>query len=484
MAGRLPPASPPKWHSHLSALELPTQGSPAASSPVRDRALAEGSEKKAWTGAVLDDSLLERPLAIRSVLSGVYLAKSESSVGTLPENEGRDHWVVTPVEGTGEYTIQVEDEDGCWYLSADQGKRVGLVPEDDGSGRQRWVFKQTGDSEFSIRVAGGKSDDKVYLGVDEDSRVRLYAKMNGRPSLWTAEAVPYCDDAAQSGSPDVDVSDPDDEPEPAAPSLPRKAGPKPSATSHVPARAVQDLRDSFSEDQLNAILQLISLPENGHPRWHTMYGYVEFLGDGRGFTTTIFGACSGTGDLYMVFEELANDPNRSALCDQLLEFKDKLRNKRGDDIQGIEGIKPLIRRLGDDPAWQRAVWKVFTKLYWRFAIDWCDKKGAAAGRPGPVLKLPASRGFMVDTSTNHGANADSLMRIVKRMNNPNSKNEVAWIKDFADARGVDEAHSFGNHLLAPLPTRHSRQRGRCRPPRDSRMPPRRPRQQSRAVTVV
>lgn len=421
------------------------------------RSLEEGSEKKAWTGAVLDASLLDRPLVIRSALSGVYLAKSteeSSTVGTHTDGDSR--WVVTPVAGGGtrnEYTIQVDsgDDGESWFLAADEeGKKVSLTREDDGGGRQRWVFRQGGDSQFSIRVAGGKSDDTVYLGVDEDNRVRLYAKMNGRPATWTAMPVPFCDEI----EPDVDRSDPEDDDDDTAPaaaaSLPRKAlNPKQPRRSHVPLAALQALKDGFTADQVEAILQLVSLPENGHPRWYTMYGYVEFLGDGRGFTTTIFGACSGTGDLYMVFEELAKDQDRSELCDQLLEFKAALKHKRGDDIQGIEGIKPLIRRLGDDPAWQRAVWKVAIKLYWRFAVEWSDKKGAAAGRPGPVLKLPASRGFMVDTATNHGANVDSLMRIVRRMNNPNSKNEVAWIKDFADARyqllksGYDDLDTSG-----------------------------------------
>ena len=209
-----------------------------------------------------------------------------------------------------------------------------------------------------------------------------------------------------------------------------------ATTDKVALRAQLSAHTSLpmTEKDVDVILQLISLPENSTPQWWTNYNYIEFLGDGRGFTVTLYGACSGTGDLAMIFDELAGISPRSAKCEELLAFRGALKKKRGDDITGIEPIKKIIRGLGEDSAWQQAVWKVYVKLYWRFALDWADKRGDGARRPGPVLRLPATRGFMVDTAINHGADFDSLMDVVKRMKDPRATDEVAWATDFAEAR--------------------------------------------------
>ncbi|NBU17041.1 MAG: hypothetical protein EBS48_08540, partial [Actinobacteria bacterium] len=208
--------------------------------------------------------------------------------------------------------------------------------------------------------------------------------------------------------------------------------------TRVPRETVPELvkLTGFREKDVDVVLQLISLPENSTPKWWTNYNYIEFLGDGRGFTATLFGACSGTGDLAMIFEELARITPRSAACDRLLDYLPALKKKRGDDIKGIEPIKKIIKELGDDAAWQRAVWKVYVKLYWRFAAAWADKSAECAGRPGPKLTLPLTRGFMVDTAINHGAEYSSFMDIVKRMPEParSSRDELVWFRAFADAR--------------------------------------------------
>lgn len=427
----IPAASPPKWHAHLSALawrDVPAGRAAAAAAAVPQ---AEGralSQTRAWT-EVLDPALVGRALAIKPVLVAGVLSSSNCSgtavdISPADDGSGRQRWLLVDTDTPGEYTLVVhggrECDTGCWYVgaAAAEGKGVSLHPRDDGTGRQRWSFKQTGDTTYVARLVGGKEDDKVYLGIDEDARVRLYAKMNGRPSMWDITPIPFCEDTEERPE------------EPERPGRPERP---PADSSQVPASAVAALQGSFTAAQMDVIMQLISLPENGHPKWPSNYGYIEFLGDGRGFTATIFGACSGTGDLYMVFEELAKDPDRSAACDELLTFKKALKGKRGDDISGIEGIKPLIKQLGDDPAWRRAVWKVYVDLYWRRAVEWCDKKGEAARRPGPALALPASRGFMVDAYINHGS-YDSMMYIVKRMKDSGAKDEAAWVRDFADAR--------------------------------------------------
>lgn len=405
------PPQPTKWHAHLSAVQAPTPVAAAARAPPPTPPSAKASS----SGNSLAPSLLGAEVLLRPKTGHVFLGREERAVDADPK---KHEWLIRAVEGAvGEYNILVANDDGGYrYLSVPvEGKDVDLWSADDGSGRQRWIFKQVGDTQYVIRLAGGKRDDRVYLGMRDDlSSVRLFSEEKGEQTEW-----------------EITLAE-----------LPRRAKPVAEASAvartKVPAQVVPELLKltSLTEKDIDVILQLISLPENSTPQWWTNYNYIEFLGDGRGFTATLYGACSGTGDLAMIFDELANLSPRSKGCEELLAYRDALKKKRGDDIKGIEPIKKIIKNLGEDSAWQQAVWKVYVKLYWKFATEWADKKGESAKRPGPVLKTPLTRGFMVDTAINHGADYDSLMDVVKRMPEAarNSKDELAWFRAFADAR--------------------------------------------------
>lgn len=245
-------------------------------------------------------------------------------------------------------------------------------------------------------------------------------------------------------------------------------GPEP-ANAHVPAEAAEAVRAcmGLSADQVDVIMSLVSLPENGSSRWWDFYNYAEYGDDGaqRGYTTTIFGACSGTGSLLRVFDALATiDPGH-----KLLKYHDALRMAKGGSIKGLEGLAhvggdpkkakarydastpngrthldhiegDLARLPNDDPSWRRAVWAAFIDLNWRSAADFCAKRGQAfASRPGPVLTTPLAMGFVVDTSLNHGDarywnEADTWKVVFKRMRNPRATAEGAWLEDFMEAR--------------------------------------------------
>lgn len=201
---------------------------------------------------------------------------------------------------------------------------------------------------------------------------------------------------------------------------------------HLPESAAADLhaRMGLTPRQCDTILQLICLPENGELQWWKHYNYIEKLGDGRGFTVTIFGACSGTGDLLMIFDELAT----IAPQHPLLKYREALARCRGESTKDIKGLLKDIPALGDDQAWQAAVWKIYVKLYWKFASAFAAKKKQCEKRPGPVLSSPLAKGFLVDTAINHGADLPSFDKIIKRMDNPNDTNEAAWLADFMTTR--------------------------------------------------
>ena len=213
-------------------------------------------------------------------------------------------------------------------------------------------------------------------------------------------------------------------------------------TTHLPQSAQTDIGKlmGLTAQQIDTTLQLICLAENAETGWWKHYNYIERLGDGRGYTVTLYGACSGTGDLLMIFDELAKiNPQHP-----LLKYHAALRKCRGEDVKGIEGLLKDIPALGEDEEWKRAVWAVYLALYWRFAAAFASKTKECEKRPGPALKTPLAKGFMVDTAINHGADMDSFKKILKRMQQPEQLNETAWLTDFMKTRqqmlkrGVDD----------------------------------------------
>lgn len=208
---------------------------------------------------------------------------------------------------------------------------------------------------------------------------------------------------------------------------------EPVKVTQVPTEVVPQLERllGLTPKQVDTVLQLISLPENGNPRWWEHYAYIEDLNDGRGFTCTLFGACSGTGDMLMIFEEVMKIDAKHPL----VKFIPSLRKcKAGHIDAGCKGLPSVFKGLSDDAVWRQAVWIVYIKLYWTFAAEFCAKKGSCAKRPGPVLTTPASKGFLVDTSLNHGSNMQSVMYIVNKMQNKDATDEAAWMTDFAKTR--------------------------------------------------
>jgi hypothetical protein len=222
----------------------------------------------------------------------------------------------------------------------------------------------------------------------------------------------------------------------------------------------------FSSTHVDTVAQLINLPEQGNVHYGLYYNYIE-LGDDhliRGYTVTLFGACSGTGDLLKVFEELEKiNPKHS-----LLKYLPALRKAKGGSIKGLEGLGHVkgdpkkakadyTKWKADDPKahlahiegdlahlplsdldWQTAVWNVFIDMYWQSAKEFCEKTGACAHRPGPVLSSPLAFAFLVDTSLNHGPatywNSTDMWSFIKKLKGLPSNDEHKFLGQLINAR--------------------------------------------------
>jgi hypothetical protein len=222
----------------------------------------------------------------------------------------------------------------------------------------------------------------------------------------------------------------------------------------------------LSADQVDVIMSLVSLPENGSSQWDLFYNYIEWGDDHatRGFTTTIFGATSGTGSLLKVFDHLAV----IAPSHPLLRYHAAMKAAKGGFVKGLERLAhvggdhtkakanydkyvpngrahldhidgDLARLPNTDPDWREAVWAAFVELNWESAAHFCAKTGPCAKRPGPVLTSALAKGWIVDCSLNHGdcrywGEADTWQAVFREMKNPKSRNETAWLRDMMHAR--------------------------------------------------
>jgi hypothetical protein len=197
---------------------------------------------------------------------------------------------------------------------------------------------------------------------------------------------------------------------------------------HLPADVTPKLAAlGFTSMEVDTILSLISLPENSTTEWWTNYNYAERLGDGRGWTVTLYGACSGTGDLVMILKDLKKiNPHH-----KLVKYIPAMEKTEGEDVRGLENLGKDIESLGDDKEWQQAVWNIYIELYWSFARDFADKR---INRPGAKMTSPLTRGYIVDVALNHGSNLESFGPILRGMKNKDEEDEAKWFLDFCESR--------------------------------------------------
>ncbi|MFD4987572.1 chitosanase [Streptomyces sp. NPDC058374] len=88
-------------------------------------------------------------------------------------------------------------------------------------------------------------------------------------------------------------------------------------------------------------LQLVASADNSTLKWRTLYGYIEDLEDGRGYTAGIAGFCTGTHDLLGLVERYTKDHPDNGLA----RYLPALREVDGSDSH--EGLDP-----GFTEAWQ------------------------------------------------------------------------------------------------------------------------------------
>ncbi|MFE3517577.1 chitosanase [Streptomyces sp. NPDC059166] len=187
-------------------------------------------------------------------------------------------------------------------------------------------------------------------------------------------------------------------------------------------------------------MQLVSSAENSSLDWKAQYGYIEDIGDGRGYTAGIIGFCSGTGDMLDLVELYTQRRPDNVLA----AYLPALREVDGTDShEGLDpGFAGAWREAASDSAFQQAQNDERDRVYFDPAV--AQGKADGLGTLGQFAYY--------DALVMHGGGTDSAgfgsirQRALAQASTPSQGgDEVAYLDAFLDARvwamKQEEAHS-------------------------------------------
>ena len=207
--------------------------------------------------------------------------------------------------------------------------------------------------------------------------------------------------------------------------------PAPAVTTVPPAAA--GLTEPAKRD---LAFKLVSTAENSSLNWRAQFGYIEDIGDGRGYTAGIVGFCSGTSDMLAVVTEY---PRRSP-GNKLARYLPALRAVDGSDSHaGLDpGFPAAWRAAAADPVFQKTQEDERDRMYFDPAVTLATADGLRA----------LGQFAYYDAAVMHGVSGlrgirSAAMRVAKTPKQ--GGDETQWLSAFLDARvaemRTEEAHS-------------------------------------------
>ena len=144
--------------------------------------------------------------------------------------------------------------------------------------------------------------------------------------------------------------------------------PTPAPTpSPTPAPSPSDDEDYPSD----IILKLVSIAENSSTDWKSKINYIENINDGRGYTISIVGFCTGTGDFIQVLREIQKIDSNHPLV-KFIPLVEKVDGTSS--VKGLEELPNAMKSIGvNDQVFNKAMWIIIKKLYWGPALEYCKK---------------------------------------------------------------------------------------------------------------
>jgi chitosanase len=206
-----------------------------------------------------------------------------------------------------------------------------------------------------------------------------------------------------------------------APGLMMKAATKPAAVR-------RGLDDPAKKD---IAMRLVSSAENSSLNWRAQYGYIEDIGDGRGYTAGIIGFTSGTGDLLQLVQRYT----KASPKNRLARYEPALRRVNGTASHaGLDpGFPAAWRAAATDAAFRTAQHGERDRVYFNPAVGRAKKDGLRA----------LGQFVYYDAMVMHGPGGDAVSfggiraAAMRRARTPaQGGGEVAYLNAFLDARAA------------------------------------------------
>lgn len=211
--------------------------------------------------------------------------------------------------------------------------------------------------------------------------------------------------------------DPRPQPSPTPPAgivreMPAVARCEPPPTDQVsPTRPAEDWT-WLSPVQHDLAIQLVAIFENRE--LELQYSYVEYLGDGRGFTSGIVGFTTGTSDALLVVEaydriKAREGRDSGALgrtrSERILDYLPELQriddldrsDERRDNVDGLDGYEQAWVDASEDPLFREAQDSIFSQLYYVPALRLANTVNIRSG---------FGRAQILDAIIQHGGGDD------------------------------------------------------------------------------
>jgi chitosanase len=215
-------------------------------------------------------------------------------------------------------------------------------------------------------------------------------------------------------------------------------GPGPAApvNENAPAVTAAPLAAGLTDVRKKAFaLQLVSSAENSTLNWRGEFGYLEDIGDGRGYTGGIVGFCSGTSDMLALVTEYT----RRVPGNKLARYLPALRAVDGSDSHaGLDpGFPAAWKAAAADPMFQRTQEDERDRMYFDPAVAL-----ASADRVRALGQFA-----YYDAAVMHGQSGLRAIRAdaMRKARTPKQGgDETVWLNAFLDAR-VKEMRTEAAH---------------------------------------
>jgi len=215
-------------------------------------------------------------------------------------------------------------------------------------------------------------------------------------------------------------------------------GPGPAAPvkEGSPTVASSSLAAGLADPRKKAIaLQLVSSAENSTLNWRGEFGYLEDIGDGRGYTGGIVGFCSGTSDMLALVTEYT----RRVPGNKLAKYLPALRTVDGSDSHaGLDpGFPAAWKAAAADPMFARTQEDERDRMYFDPAVAL-----ASADRVRALGQFA-----YYDAAVMHGQSGLRAIRAdaMRKARTPKQGgDETVWLTAFLNAR-VKEMRTEAAH---------------------------------------